>query len=224
MVMQRCLLFLTAILAAAARDWRYASVAGEPMKEPVALESPLNSGICGVCTTGQCFSPQGAFRCVRLFDPRRGGIIKNVGCDGKGRFRAELVPGEYVLDRTGLGYPLKNVKNPVAVAVRKKHWIRLDGLTEDDCPDSGIYGWYATPCWGNPPGGSFECLEVFDETAPRLITAGTCERAEPIFHVPLPPGRYMVKARNWPDQIVEIKPHQWLRLGVMEAVPCPPMQ
>jgi hypothetical protein len=56
--------------------------------------------------------------------------------------------GNYVLNRTAVGYPLKNVQNGRPVAVAKDHWTRLDGLNEDDCPDSGIYGAYSAPCWG----------------------------------------------------------------------------
>jgi hypothetical protein len=54
----------------------------------------------------------------------------------------------------------------------------------------------------------------------RLVRTGDYDRAQPLSQVPLPPGRYVVQAPRGPGSAVEIKAHQWLRLGVMKAAPC----
>jgi hypothetical protein len=195
-----------------------------PQKRPLALATPSSSGLCGLCADAICSGPQGRFRCVRLFDPQQGTVIRSLTCDPAGHFRADLPPGHYVLNRSGLGYPLKNVKDGHAVEVKKDEWTRLDGLSETDCPNSGIYGLDNAPCWGNPPtAGAYECVKVLDARTRKTVATGQCDMASPVFNVPLAPGRYVVKSASWPEQTVDIEPGRWIRLGVTEAPPCPPV-
>src|SRR4029077_12220796 len=133
---------------------------------------------------------------------------RNLTCDQTGHFRTDLPPGRYVLDRSALDYPLKNVKGGQPVAVKQDEWTRLDGLSEADCPSSGIYGVDNVPCWGNPPayGNAYECVKILDVKTRATIATGKCDMASPTFNVPLPPGRYVVKSDHWPEQTIDIEP------------------
>ncbi len=190
---------------------------------PVALDAPLNSGICGLCENARCAAPQRSFRCVRLSNAGSGEISRYVECDERGRFRAPLPPGQYFLDRADSGSAVPPARNGPKLEVRANEWTRLDGQSEADCPNSGIYGWDYVPCWGTePPRESYQCVTVLDRSTGAVKAAGNCSVGYPVFNVPLPPGSYVVKSPHWPPQTVNIEPHQWIRLGVKEAPPCLP--
>src|SRR5579884_3484738 len=60
-------------------------------REPLPLSAPLKSGVCGLCGAGRCSA--GSYRCVRIFDPARGGLLQNLACNEAGEFRAQLPAG-----------------------------------------------------------------------------------------------------------------------------------
>jgi hypothetical protein len=134
------------------------------------------------------------------------------------------MPGQYLLDRDASG-SRNEVRRPVAFEVRKDTWTRLDGLAETDCPDSGLYGREHVSCRGAPPGlGTYRCVTVVDATAGGTVASGQCPLGDPVFAIPLPPGRYSVELKHGGRQTVEVTAGRWLRLGVTEADPCPPVR
>jgi hypothetical protein len=150
-------------------------------------------------------------------------FIKEIVCDREGHFRAELSPGRYVLDRTDSDHQLKSGKGSETIEVRPGRWTRLDGLTDTQCPDSGIYGWDYRPCSGAKLSGSYTCVSARDPEMGQTVATASCEKEFPTFSMPLAPGRYRVQLTHWPEQTVDIGPGRWVRLGVTEAAPCPPV-
>jgi hypothetical protein len=197
------------------------AIAGQPGgKQPLVVATPIASGVCGVCADGTCPTSSDRFR---LFDPGQGVLIRNLACDRGGHFRINLQPGRYVLDRSGVGDQLKEVRGGQPIDVKKDQWIRLDGLSDADCPNSGIYGLDNAPCWGTPPDGVYKCVEVLNEKTGAIVATGECDLSFPVFSIVLPPGRYRVKSAYWLQRTVEIVPGRWTRLGVTEAAPCLPL-
>ncbi len=129
----------------------------------------------------------------------------------------------YVLDRSGVGDRTEEVRGGQPIDVKKDQWIRLDGVSDADCPNSGIYGLDNAPCWGSPPDGVYKCVEVLNEKTGAIVATGECDLSFPVFSIVLPPGRYRVKSAYWLQRTVEIVPGRWTRLGVTEAAPCLPL-
>jgi hypothetical protein len=194
-----------------------------PASRFVALTPPVNSGVCGVCAEGNCPGTQQPFRCVHVFDPQNGALVRNVACDEQGDYRIELKPGRYVIDRHGSGNSLSDMKRGKAVEIIRDRWLRLDRIPASACPDSGIYGLISRPCWGSEPAGSYKCITVRDEKSGVSVATGQCDLAFPVFTVPLPPGHYLIEAEHLPRETVDVHPGRWMRLGVTKAPPCGPI-
>jgi hypothetical protein len=134
-----------------------------------------------------------------------------------------LAPGAYAVDRTAAGYPLSNVKGAETVAVKAGQWTRLNGLTSVQCPDSGVYGWDYRACSGPVLSGRYQCASAIDPDTRRTIATADCAMAVPTFVLPLPPRRYRVKLAHWPEQDAVVVAGKWMRLGLLNATPCPPI-
>jgi hypothetical protein len=189
--------------------------------EPLPLSAPLKSGVCGLCGAGRCSAS--SYRCVRIFDPARGGLLQNLACNEAGEFRAQLPAGRYALDRTGVGFPLSNVRDAEEIEIRSGQWTRLDGVSPARCPDSGVYGWDYRPCTGVKLSGSYTCAWAMDPRTGRMVASAQCEKGYPTFVMPLPPGRYTVKSSHSSERTIEVRAGQWQRVGAFEAPPCLPI-
>jgi len=133
-----------------------------------------------------------------------------------------LRPGKYILDRDGSGLR-QDVKQPVPFEVQDSAWTRMDGVSESDCPASGIYGLDRVVCRGAPPGlGAYECVKILAPDTGAVIARGQCAMASAEFTVALPPGRYIVELSGGRRQDVELIAGHWSRVGIMEAPPCSP--